>query len=71
MNTPTKLEEDLPFGDVEIRTAQAEDIPWIVSLDEKTTGQAKRQYWAGLFTHFQQSRGSSGALLSPNNTDGW
>ncbi len=62
MNTRTKREED-PFGDVEIRTALAEDIPWIVSLDEKTTGEAKRQYWQELFTHFQQSRGSGRAFL--------
>ena len=63
MNSPTKPEEDLPFGDVEIRTAQAGDIPWIANLDEKTTGQAKRQYWQDLFTDFQQSRGSGRAFL--------
>jgi ribosomal protein S18 acetylase RimI-like enzyme len=63
MNTPIKLEKDLSFGDVEIRTALAEDIPWIVSLDEKTTGQAKPQYWQDLFTHFQQSRGRGRAFL--------
>jgi N-acetylglutamate synthase-like GNAT family acetyltransferase len=63
MNSPTKLEENLPFGDVEIRTAQAGDIPWIASLDEKTTGQAKRQYWQDLFTDFQQSRGNGRAFL--------
>jgi ribosomal protein S18 acetylase RimI-like enzyme len=62
MNTRTKRGED-SFSDVEIRTALADDIPSIVSLDEKTTGQAKRQYWQDLFTHFQQSRGNGRAFL--------
>ena len=63
MKTPIKPEEEIPFGDIEIRTALAEDIPWIVSLDEKTTGQAKLQYWQELFAHFQQSRGVGRAFL--------
>jgi ribosomal protein S18 acetylase RimI-like enzyme len=63
MRTPIKPEENLPFGDVEIRTALAADIPWIVSLDEKTTGQPKHEYWQELFTHFQQSRGAGRAFL--------
>lgn len=63
MNSPTQRPENLPFGDIEIRTARAEDIPWIVSIDEKTTGQAKSQYWQDLFTDFQQSRGSGRAFL--------
>jgi N-acetylglutamate synthase-like GNAT family acetyltransferase len=63
MKTPIKPEEEIPFGDIEIRTALAEDIPWIVSLDEKTTGQAKLQYWQELFGHFQQSRGVGRAFL--------
>ena len=63
MRTPTKPQENLPFGDVAIRTALAEDIPWIVSLDEKTTGQPKYQYWQDLFTHFQQSRDRGRAFL--------
>jgi ribosomal protein S18 acetylase RimI-like enzyme len=63
MRTPIKPKEDLPCGDVEIRTALAEDIPWIVSLDEKTTGQPKSQYWRDLFAHFQQSRGEGRAFL--------
>ena len=63
MKTPIKPEEEIPFGDIEIRTALAGDIPWIVSLDEKTTGQAKLQYWQELFAHFQQSRGVGGAFL--------
>src|ERR1035438_5445584 len=63
MKAPTKLKEEIPFGDFEIRTALAEDIPWIVSLDEKTTGQPKLQYWQELFAHFQQSRGIGRAFL--------
>jgi N-acetylglutamate synthase-like GNAT family acetyltransferase len=63
MKTPIKPEEEIPFGDIEIRTALAEDIPWIVSLDEKTTGQAKLQYWQELFAHFQKSRGVGRAFL--------
>ena len=63
MKAPIKLKEEIPFCDFEIRTALAEDIPWIVSLDEKTTGQAKLQYWQDLFAHFQQSRGVGRAFL--------
>ncbi|MGO9360960.1 MAG: N-acetyltransferase family protein [Xanthobacteraceae bacterium] len=63
MNTPTKQKDDLPFTDIEIRTAEAKDIPWIVSLDEKTTGKAKSQYWEELFAHFQQWHSGSGAFL--------
>lgn len=63
MSAPIKPEEDFPFGDITIRTALAEDIPWIVSLDEKTTGQPKLQYWQELFGHFQQSRGVGRAFL--------
>jgi N-acetylglutamate synthase-like GNAT family acetyltransferase len=63
MKTPIKLKEEVPPCDFEIRTAFAEDIPWIVSLDEKTTGQAKLQYWQELFAHFQQSRGVGRAFL--------
>jgi N-acetylglutamate synthase-like GNAT family acetyltransferase len=63
MKTPIKPGKEIPFGDVKIRTALAEDIPWIVSLDEKTTGEAKHQYWQELFGHFQQSRGTGRAFL--------
>jgi N-acetylglutamate synthase-like GNAT family acetyltransferase len=63
MRTPIKPEDNAPFGDVEIRTALAEDIPWIVSLDEKTTGQPKHEYWQELFTHFQQSQAAGRAFL--------
>ena len=63
MKTPIKPGKEIPFGDVEIRTALAEDIPSIVSLDEKTTGHAKHQYWQELFGHFQQSRGTGRAFL--------
>jgi N-acetylglutamate synthase-like GNAT family acetyltransferase len=54
---------DMPVGDVEIRTANAEDIPSIVKLDEKSTGQAKFQYWRELFGHVAQPRGSGSAFL--------
>jgi ribosomal protein S18 acetylase RimI-like enzyme len=63
MNASIKREEQLPFGNVEIRTALAKDIPSIASLDEKTTGQSKSQYWQELFGHFQQSRGAGRAFL--------
>jgi hypothetical protein len=63
MRTPIKPEENPPFSDVEIRTAQAEDIASVAILDEKTTGQPKHQYWQELFTHFHQSRGAGRAFL--------
>jgi ribosomal protein S18 acetylase RimI-like enzyme len=63
MNASIKREEHLPFGNIEIRTALAKDIPSIASLDEKTTGQSKNQYWQELFSHFQQSRAAGRAFL--------
>ena len=63
MNTPIKRENELPFTDIAIRTAVAEDIPWIASLDEKTTGKAKHKYWQDLFAHFQSSDSGRRAFL--------
>lgn len=63
MKSRIKPVGDVPVSDVEIRTATAEDIPCIIELDEKATGQAKSQYWRELFGHFAQPAGNGRAFL--------
>ena len=52
MKTPVKLEEAIPFGDVEIRTALAEDIPWIVKPRRKDHRPGQAPILAGIVRPF-------------------
>jgi N-acetylglutamate synthase-like GNAT family acetyltransferase len=58
-----KTERVCPGAEIEIRSATAKDVPFIVELDERATGQAKRRYWRELFDHFSQLRGDGRAFL--------
>jgi hypothetical protein len=49
--------------DVHVRPAGAEDVPWIVKIDEATTGEAKPRYWRDLYESFSQNRTGCRAFL--------
>jgi hypothetical protein len=49
--------------DVHVRPASAEDVPWIVKIDEATTGEAKPGYWRDLYESFSQNRTGCRAFL--------
>jgi ribosomal protein S18 acetylase RimI-like enzyme len=49
--------------DVQIRRAGADDLPWVVRLDEAATGEAKPRYWRDLYESFSQNRPGCRAFL--------
>jgi hypothetical protein len=49
--------------DVHIRPAGADDVAWIVKIDEAATGQAKPRYWRDLYDSFSQNRAGCRAFL--------
>ncbi|MBB1093541.1 GNAT family N-acetyltransferase [Rhodopseudomonas palustris] len=49
--------------EVHIRPAEADDLAWIVKLDESATGQAKPRYWQNLYESFSLNRTGCRAFL--------
>ncbi len=62
MSNPSSLAEAASVKDLAIRAATAADVSWIVQLDERSTGQAKPDYWRELLADFD--RRSGGAFLA-------
>lgn len=58
-----ETQQVFPAAVIEIRSATAKDIPFIVKLDERATGVAKCRYWRELFAHFSLPRGDGRAFL--------
>lgn len=50
-------------GDVEIRRANADDVPSIVKLDEGATGESKPRYWKDLYALFSKEDSGHRAFL--------
>ncbi|ABD86587.1 GNAT family N-acetyltransferase [Rhodopseudomonas palustris] len=49
--------------EVYVRPARAEDVSWIVKIDESATGQPKPRYWQDLYESFSQKRTGCRAFL--------
>ena len=63
MSSVNKIAAAEAARDVHVRPAGAEDVPWIVKIDEAATGQPKPRYWRDLYESFSQHRPGCRAFL--------
>jgi hypothetical protein len=63
MSGVTKMAAAEATRDVHVRAAAAEDVRFVVKIDEATTGEAKPRYWQDLYDSFSQNRPGCRAFL--------
>jgi hypothetical protein len=63
MSSANKVAAGEAAREVHIQPARADDVPWIVKLDEAATGEAKPRYWRDLYESFSQNRTGCRAFL--------
>lgn len=63
MSSVSKIAATEAARDVHVRPAGAEDVPWIVKIDEAVTGLPKPRYWRDLYESFSQQRPGCRAFL--------